>query len=45
MEELVKKAEDMGINVEDVLISLISKNDPRESIPSVNNSINLCISL
>jgi hypothetical protein len=28
MEELIKKAEDMGINVEDILISLISKNDP-----------------
>ncbi|ADX81882.1 superfamily I DNA and RNA helicase and helicaseubunit [Sulfolobus islandicus] len=32
MEELIKKAEDIGINVEDVLISLISKNDPKEEI-------------
>jgi hypothetical protein len=32
MEELIRKAEDMGINVEDVLISLISKNDPKEEI-------------
>ena len=29
MEELIKKAEDIGINVEDVLIS---KNDPKEEI-------------
>jgi len=32
MEELIKRAEDMGINVEDVLISLISRNDPKEEI-------------
>jgi hypothetical protein len=32
MEELLKRAEDMGINVEDVLISLISRNDPKEEI-------------
>jgi len=32
MEELIRKAEDMGISVEDVLISLISKNDPKEEI-------------
>ncbi|BFI76566.1 PaREP1 family protein [Sulfurisphaera ohwakuensis] len=32
MEELIKRAEEMGINVEDVLISLISRNDPKEEI-------------
>ncbi|QIW24527.1 superfamily I DNA and RNA helicase and helicaseubunit [Sulfolobus sp. S-194] len=32
MEEPIKRAEDMGINVEDVLISLISRNDPKEEI-------------
>lgn len=32
MEELIRKAEEMGINVEDVLIALISKNDPKEEV-------------
>jgi hypothetical protein len=32
VEELIRRAEELGINVEDLLISLISKNDPREEI-------------
>ena len=32
MEELVRRAEEMGIDVEDVLIALISKNDPKEEV-------------
>ncbi|MEM0374208.1 MAG: PaREP1 family protein [Sulfolobaceae archaeon] len=32
MEELVKKAEEKGINVEDVLLIALSKVDPEESI-------------
>jgi hypothetical protein len=32
MEELIKKAEEKGINVEDVIISALSKVDPQEGI-------------
>ena len=32
MEELIKKAEEMGINVEDVLVNVISKGDPKEEV-------------
>ena len=32
MEELIRKAEEMGIDVEGVLVALISKNDPKEEV-------------
>jgi len=32
MEELIKKAEEKGINVEDLIISALSKEDPQEGI-------------
>ncbi|GAA5420312.1 hypothetical protein Stok01_02275 [Sulfurisphaera tokodaii] len=32
MEELIKKVEEKGINVEDVLLDALSKVDPEESI-------------
>jgi len=32
MEELVKKAEEMGIDVEDLIITALSRKDPQEGI-------------
>jgi hypothetical protein len=32
MEELIKKAEELGIDVEEILIQAISRNDPNEEI-------------
>jgi PaREP1/PaREP8 domain containing family protein len=32
MEELIRKAEEKGINVEDLIIFALSKEDPREGV-------------
>jgi len=32
MEELIKKAEEMGIDVEDLIITAMSRKDPQEGI-------------